>query len=89
MNWGLVLDAVCWGLGGLVALSVIVGVMRDAVIKVKKAGAYRAELAAPELSGYGGTITVAVDSEKELIAFLQCYAQDIIRWAESPDRVKR
>lgn len=86
MNWGEVVEGVLWGLGGLILFSVIVNVIRDAVIKSRKAGAYRAELDAPELSGYGGKITASFDSEKELIEFLQRYAQDIIRWSESPDR---
>lgn len=86
MNWELVLGAVCWGLGGLIALSLVVGVFRDAVMRTRKASAYRVELDAPELSGYGGKIHASFGTEKELIDFLQRYAQDIIRWAESPDR---
>lgn len=88
MNWGEILEGIAWGLGGFILLGTFVGTVAGAVIKVKKAGAFRAELDVPELSGYGGKITVAVDSEKELIDFLQRYAQDIIRWAESPDRKK-
>lgn len=88
MNWGVALETACWLIAGIILLAVILGLFRDAVIKVKKAGAYRAELDAPELGGYGGKITVRVDSEEELIKFLQRYATDVTRWAMSPDRKK-
>jgi hypothetical protein len=89
VNWGAVLESAAWTVAGLIVLSMIINLIANAVVKARKAGAFRAELAAPELSGYGGTIHVALDSEDELIKFLQRYAQDIIRWSESPDRAKR
>jgi hypothetical protein len=89
MNWGELLYWMAFFIAGLILLSTVTGVIANAVIKVKKAGSYRVELDAPELAGYGGKVRVALDSEKELIAFLQRYSEDIIRWVESPDRIKR
>lgn len=88
-NWDQFWMVLALLIGLMVVLSIITGSIASAVVKVKKTGAYRVELNAPELSGYGGKIHVAVDSEAELIKFLQRWNSDIIRWSESPDRVKR
>jgi hypothetical protein len=89
VNWGEVLYWSAAFIAGTILLSAITGVIANAVIKTKKASSYRAELDVPGRAGSGGKIHVALDSEAELIKFLQRYSQDIIRWSESPDRVKR
>jgi uncharacterized membrane-anchored protein YhcB (DUF1043 family) len=71
---------------GLVVLGLVAALIVGAVQSVQAKGKFSVTLDAPELSGYGGEVHGHFDTEGQLVAFLQRYAQDVIRWTESPDR---
>lgn len=86
MNVQTFLWSLAYAVVGLVALALVAALIVGAVQSVQAKGKFSVTLDAPEISGYGGEVHGHFDTEGQLIAFLQRYAQDIIRWTESPDR---
>lgn len=79
MNWWALLGAVGYCFLGLLTLSIAVGIISNAVEKTREKGRYRAEIfLPPEMPNTGsGTLTVRLDSEAELLAFVKAQREQL------------